>query len=469
MRTALFDVAAELQRASDVWASAEASILTAVSTDYGGIIRKVPAVAARPANTAQVAAVLRYANRHGIAVTVRGAGHSIGGQTLSEGGIVLDARYLSRVWTPNLEESSIDAEPGAKWRSVVDRALTSGVVPPVLTGTLGTSVGGTHSVGGMGHASHLYGAQIDHCQGLEVVTPDGEIRWCDEHTHSELFEHVLGGLGQLGVITRVRHRVRTYRPLVQRWHFYYTRLGRMLRDLEVLALAGVADYLAGHGFNVNGRLGYAIDLVFEVDPARDAARVAAMRAIEPVVVRGPDTESFEAYMRRQPLPDDRDGRLPANGKINAWIDGLLPAAHTSAVFDDILGQLPSSLRRRVSLLFWPLFRRHFTRPLFMLPDSEQIYMGGIYLTVPESESRTALSAVAAATERIAMAGGKRYVYAWLPFDSAAWADHYGAHWPTLCRLKARWDPHGILNRDIIQYESAPVANTPLDCWNKAIT
>ncbi|MGH7461113.1 MAG: FAD-binding protein [Longimicrobiales bacterium] len=455
-------VAAELRRSTGAWASAEDAILDAASCDFGGVIRKKPAVVVRPANTAQVAAVLRHATRHCIPVSVRGAGHSVGGQTLSEGGIVLDTRDLHHVSEPNVAALTIDAEPGAKWHSVVARALQHGLVPPVLTGTHGTSVGGTHSVGGLGHASHLHGTQADNCLGLEVVTAQGEVCWCDAHTRTELFEHVLCGLGQLAVITRVRLRVRRHRPFVRRWRFFYTQLGPMLRDLEALALTGAADYLAGYGFAVDGRFAYSVGIAFEADHDSEAEREAALAAVQANVVRGPIIQRFHDFMTQQPLSDDRDTRAPALGKINPWIDLLVPAAQIRSDLEDVLRCFPASLLRSATMLFWPLRRDRFTRPLFRVPEAEQFFLAGIYPTVSHTDKPDALAALAVATDRIVSAGGTRYVYAWMPFDESGWARHYGERWSALCRLKAEYDPQMILNRGVIHYSAAeePVVAVP---------
>jgi cytokinin dehydrogenase len=452
MSTVQRQLAADLHRASGAWASGETSDLAPVSMDFGGLTRKWPAVVVRPSNTAEVAEVMRYASRLGVPVTVRGAGHSIGGQTLNQGGILLDTRLMSRVSTPNVDALWIDLEPGAEWTSVVDMTRRHGLVPPVLTGALSTSVGGTHSVGGMGHASHLYGTQADNCIGLEVVTADGDVHWCDADVESSLFEHVLCGLGQFGVITRVRHRLRPYRPFTRRWRLLYAQLREMLRDLEILATSTPRPaHLAGYGFAVNGRFGYSIGTAFEMDDEHDVDDEAVLATLSPTIKRGPIAQPFREFAEEQPLPDARGPRASSSGLINPWIDLLLPAARARPMLDEALACFSPRLLRGATMLFWPMFREHLTRPLFMVPDAERIIMAGVYMTVPDTERPSALAALTDATESLMAGGGKRYAYAWMPFDRSGWARHYGPHWPTVCRLKEQYDPQGILNRGIVQY------------------
>ena len=451
-------IAADLRRWSGAWTSSAPSDLVRLSTDFGGLTHKWPAVVVRPSSAMQVAGVFHYASRHGSTVTLRGAGHSLGGQTLTEGGIILDAKLMSHVSTPNVDDVYLDVAPGADWASVVHTTISLGLVPPVLTGALGTSVGGTHSVGGIGYASHLHGIQANHCIGLEVVTPNGEVHWCDANTESELFRHVLCGLGQFGVVTQVRHRLRRFRPFTRRWHFFYTHLRDMLRDLEVLADSRGPSYLAGYGASIDARVGYSIGAAFEADDEHPDKAEAVLSSITPRFARGPTVERFHTYMKQPPLSDARgSAHAAARGVINPWIDLLLPAAQVRPVLEEVLRCFPPRLLRGATMRFWPLFRSQITRPLFMIPDAERIIMAGVYMTAPDTERSAAMSALTDATERLMAAGGKRYPYAWLPFDSSGWARHFGARWPDVCRLKRQYDPQMRLNRGIIQYGAETLA------------
>ena len=45
-----------------------------------------------------------------------------------------------------------------------------------------------------------------------MVLPTGEVIWCSRRSNRDLFDHVPGGLGQFGVITKLRIPLRRYRP-----------------------------------------------------------------------------------------------------------------------------------------------------------------------------------------------------------------------------------------------------------------
>jgi FAD/FMN-containing dehydrogenase len=98
----------------------------------------------------------------------------------------------------------VDVDAGMLWSDLVPVLAGRGMqFRGGLTGYLGLTVGGTLSVGGI---STLYqqGAQIDAVQALQVVTGHGDIVWCSETDNADLFSAALGGLGQVGIITRAR-------------------------------------------------------------------------------------------------------------------------------------------------------------------------------------------------------------------------------------------------------------------------
>ena len=455
-------LATDLRRETGAWASSAARTRTEASSDFGGIIQRRPAVVARPTNTEQVASLLRFASRHSIPLSVRASGHSAGGQTLNEGGIVLDMRHLSQVLAVNADDRWLEVQPGARWYTVVDAALKSRVVPPVLTGTLSTTVGGTHSVAGLGFASCRHGTQIDNCLGIEVITLDGERLWCDAHEQSELFQHVLGGVGQLAVMTRVRIGLRRYRAKTRRWRLFYPNRARMLADLDILVAAGTADFLAGFGFAVGDRFGYYISVTFEVDTREADERERILAALSPAVVRGPVVSSFEPFTLREVPVKGRHKWRPRPGWANPWIDAILPQERIGPYFQDILPRIPPSVRRNATLAFLPINGRLLTRPLFVVPEGEKLMLAGVWFpTIPSSEAGGAIRGMALAAERIAALGGKRCIYGMFNLDTAGWSRHYGTRWPVLRRLKAQYDPQGILNPGFITYDQAPVAaNAP---------
>jgi cytokinin dehydrogenase len=174
--------------------------LEEAADDFGHIIYRTPTAVLRPGSPQDVVKLVRYANRHGLQVAMRGQGHATFGQAQAQGGVVIDSRTLNTIHSIGTSGAVVDA--GVQWIALLQASLAMGLTPPVLTDYLGLSVGGTLSVGGIGSASHRYGLQIDNVLELQVVTGQGQLLTCSPSERPGLFHAVLGGLGQCALIVR---------------------------------------------------------------------------------------------------------------------------------------------------------------------------------------------------------------------------------------------------------------------------
>jgi FAD/FMN-containing dehydrogenase len=105
-----------------------------------------------------------------------------------------------------------------------------------------STVGGTLGVGGIDINSPRLGCSADQALACRVVTPTGDIVECSEDENRDLFERVLLGYGQFGVIVEATLRIRPFTPL-RMHYFYYASLRESLEDLKVLIRADAADYV----------------------------------------------------------------------------------------------------------------------------------------------------------------------------------------------------------------------------------
>src|SRR6185503_6814847 len=186
----------------------DAAAREARSGDFGRMIRRVPGVVVRPASSADVAAVIRYARKQSVPVATRGEAHTQTGQALTDGGIALDLTSLDGI--DRIDGAAAPGGPGAtcgagvKWEALVKQTVPQGLIPPVLTNNLGVTIGGTLSVAGLGVASFRHGAQGDNVLEIEAVTGAGDIVTCSPTQNQDLWNGVRSGLGQFAVITRAR-------------------------------------------------------------------------------------------------------------------------------------------------------------------------------------------------------------------------------------------------------------------------
>ncbi|MCS7482940.1 FAD-binding protein [Umezawaea endophytica] len=177
------------------------AVLDEHSGDMGNIVFGRPGAVLRPRRVEDIAAMIAFCARHRITVAARGAKHTVYGQGLVPEGLVVDMSFLHGIHT--VGEDFVDVDAGVLWHDLVVEAADRGVRFPALTHFLGLTVGGTLSVGGIS-AAYRYGGQVELVREMQVVTGRGDVVWCSRQQHPDLFAAALGGLGQVGIITRVR-------------------------------------------------------------------------------------------------------------------------------------------------------------------------------------------------------------------------------------------------------------------------
>ena len=96
----------------------------------------------RPKSAEDILAVFQLAKANGLTITARGAGRSYNDAALNGGGIVLDLQRMNNIlnWDPG--SGSITAEPGVTLCQLWQTVLPEGWWPPVVSGTMTTTLGG---------------------------------------------------------------------------------------------------------------------------------------------------------------------------------------------------------------------------------------------------------------------------------------------------------------------------------------
>ena len=200
------------------------------STDFGGVVQRAPRVVVRPGHEQDVFHCFSVAREMGLTVAFRGAGHSCHGQTLSDGGIVIE-NLGDSAELELLEDDQVQVSSKTLWHDLERRLNERGRSVPVVTDYLDLSVGGTLSVGGYGIDSIAHGAQVDQVTKLRLLLPDGTARWCSENENGDLFRFSLAGLGQMGFIDEVVTGTVPYREFTRLYQYSYGDLVKFLDSL----------------------------------------------------------------------------------------------------------------------------------------------------------------------------------------------------------------------------------------------
>jgi FAD/FMN-containing dehydrogenase len=430
----------------------------AIATDEGYMFHRVPAAVLKPGSAQDIVAMVRYANEHKLKVAIRGSGHSRYGQTQAEAGLVIDSRSLNavRVRTPQ----SIDAQSGVLWSAVLDAALPKGLTPRMVPGTCLEllTVGGTLNAGGIGNMSPRHGALVDNVTDLDVVTGDGRLVTCSPEHESELFEMVLAGQGQCGVILRASLPLIPAPTHVVYYELTYTDLDAYLSDQLRLAREGRFD--GQRGTMKRDRSG-TWRFVIEVGKFFTSPDEPNTRALEADLrfasAAAPVRMTYRDYLFRNPYTNrnfQEPGSVAVAGRPSPCITMWIPASATKAYLENILSLTPeaaalASFQGVENFGCYPLNTRRFTRPLFKVPSEEQAFSLWLFRSV-KPDDPAALSALLASNRdllaKMTAVGGKRYAPYSMVISPAEWQDHYGPEvWPRLVAAKAKYDPNRVLS------------------------
>jgi FAD/FMN-containing dehydrogenase len=177
----------------------------AARTVYNAMIDRRPALILRCESAADVIQAVRFARENGVIVSVRGGGHSIAGQAVCDGGLMIDLSPMKGIRVDPARRVA-EAEPGLTWGEF-DRetqafglATTGGVV--TTTGIAGLTLGG-----GLGWLMPKYGMACDNLLSADVVTAEGQLVTASATENEDLFWGLRGGGGNFGVVTRFEFRL----------------------------------------------------------------------------------------------------------------------------------------------------------------------------------------------------------------------------------------------------------------------
>ncbi len=427
--------------------------LSADSTDKGNLIKRAPCAVLAPGSVADIRKMILFCRARGIPVSTRGHAHTTYGQSLSNG-LIIENLVNNKIHSISPDCAVVDT--GVQWRDLLKAAYQQKLTPPALTGYVQLTVGGTLSVGGIGGlvGSKNSGMQIDRVRALEVVTGAADVVECSLAENRDLFEVMLGGLGQCGVMTKATIDLVPAKERARTYLLHYVDNATFFSDYRTLLERPGIDHVYTIWFPPGTTtLVYQLNATVFYDlaaPPDDLTLTAGLHAV-PVI----EDLSYLDYVTQVDLVVDIfRAALNWDRLIKPWFDVWLPDSKVEQYVGEVIPQL--SHRDIGSTGFVLLFaqrRSLLTRPFFRVSPadgSDWIFLFDI-LTASETSAphpRFAAEMIARNNRLFQRAradfGGVRYPIGTLDFTQDDWRLHYGEVWDDFVARKHRFDPAGIM-------------------------
>lgn len=186
----------------------------------------------------------QLAQKLGLTVTTRGTGLSYNDVSLNGGGIVLDMTGMNQIqeWDP--ASGLVRCESGVTLEQLWKRVEPDGWWPPVVSGTMKTTLGGCLSANIHGKNNFKAGPIGEHVVEFTAMTPTGALVTCTPKKNADLFYAMISGLGMLGVFTSITLKMKhIYSGLISVDAWHVPNLSRQLSSL--LEHAPDHDYIVG--------------------------------------------------------------------------------------------------------------------------------------------------------------------------------------------------------------------------------
>ena len=179
---------------------------------WNAMIDKRPALIARCSGTADVINAVNFARDNGLLISVRGGGHNFPGNSVCDGGLMIDLSRMTGV-RADPAAKTVRAQGGTKWGAFDHETQAFGLATPGGT-DLDTGIAGLTLGGGIGWLSGSYGLSCDNLISADVVTADGRAIVASPDENSDLLWALRGGGGNFGVVTSLEYRLYPVGPKV---------------------------------------------------------------------------------------------------------------------------------------------------------------------------------------------------------------------------------------------------------------
>ena len=173
------------------------------------LVKTLPDIVVRPANTEEVAEIMKTAFVNRIPVTPRAGGSTVYFDSVPvKNGILMDLNLIKGVVSVDKAAMTVTVRAGTTWSELDEYLNRNGLAPKSFPSSAPVAtIGGWFCMMGYGIGSMKYGSLLSQVRSIEVVSPEGKILKLTRETKPALDWYVASE-GTLGVITQLEVEVR---------------------------------------------------------------------------------------------------------------------------------------------------------------------------------------------------------------------------------------------------------------------
>jgi alkyldihydroxyacetonephosphate synthase len=435
---------------------------------FGVYTMPAPAAVAMVRSTQEAAAVLAFADAHGVNVVARTGGTATEGglETAVENSIVLDGSLMNAIIKIDAYNMQATVQCGVPLQVLEDRVrelgLTTGHSPqskPIA------SMGGLVATRSIGQFSTLYGGIEDMVVGCEVVFPGGQISRIKNVPRRaagpDIRHIVIGNEGALCFISEITVKLFPYMPqnnIFLGWTVKNMKLGfEVLREVMV---AGYHPSVARLYDPEDGQLHFSHFaepddcIVLFMAEGNAGISKATAEGIAAIVASHPECRPVDSQLIATWFDDlvwgpdkvaREDERIRTTRNVNRTTE---ISADWSSV-NDIYESAIARIRREIRGI--TLLGGHSSHSYI---NGTNMYFNYFYDLIdcePEEENdKYYFPIIAIICEETLRFGGSIVHHHGIGKARARWVkEEYGSSYPMLTALKSAFDPNGIMNMGTI--------------------
>ena len=312
-----------------------------------------PLAIALPAEVAEVQAIVRWANEHGVAVVPSGGRTGLsGGAVAANGELVLSLERMNRVLEFDAVDRTLSVQAGMTLHAVHEAAREHELIYPVDFAARGScSIGGNIATNAGGIRVIRYGNTREWIAGLTVVAGNGELLQLNpglikNSSGYDLRQLLIGSEGTLGVVVEASLRLTSPPPpsqvmllalpnmeaLMDVFALFRARLA--LQAFEFFTDVALSHVLA-HGAQraIDGEHPYYVVTEFDGDEAAQDAALAAFEHgmdhgwISDGVIAQSDAQAAALWRLREGITESLAPHRPYKNDISLRISALPAFLH----------------------------------------------------------------------------------------------------------------------------------------------